>query len=58
MKSNFSKSSGGRFTDAHAMNCPYSSLQNDFEQEIAALSEEQNQEGFWEDQSKAKAVSK
>ena len=27
------------------------------EQEIAALSEEQNQEGFWEDQSKAKAVS-
>ena len=27
------------------------------EQEIATLSDEQNQEGFWEDQSKAKAVS-
>ena len=32
----FSKSSGGRFTDPHAMNCPYSSLQNDLEHEIAA----------------------
>ena len=33
---NFSKSSGDRFTDAYAMNCSCSSLQNDFEHEIAA----------------------
>ena len=32
----FSKSSGGRLTDAQATNCPYSSLQNDLEHEIAA----------------------
>jgi len=32
----FSKSSGDRFADAHAMNCPYAALQNGFEHEIAA----------------------